>query len=269
MKCPNCGKPMRIVRDQARYDSARVWRCPDWLKLGPDPCHTVIPIPNDEQLPIATIAEDMARQAFANSDHQGKKQAGYRRIAGSLTKLDEGREYLSNAELQTLLDAGEILQRLGTAAEKAKKAKKRLEEEEKRRVQQREQVVREAIAGRFISDDLVAFATLTLALYSESRRLDPWRRGWIKQIRQRPNTNPELLTAIKNEITLENTDAVREIVASLSYSHRPVDELVQELTDNVTEKMRDYATSAVIEELKEALAIEQTPNVVSLRGKHG
>ncbi|PUB83985.1 MAG: hypothetical protein DBP02_10140 [gamma proteobacterium symbiont of Ctena orbiculata] len=61
----------------------------------------------------------------------------------------------------------------------------------------------------------------------------------------------------------------REIVVSLSYSHRPVDELIQELTDKVEEKKVTYESSSVIEDLKEALAIEQTPNIVSLRGKHG
>ncbi len=265
MICPTCGKPMRIVRPGL----SRQWRCSGWHRLGVDTCTTTIPIPDDEQLPIAMIAEDMARQAFANSDYQGKKQASYRRIAGSLMKLEEGREYLSLAELSTLHEAAEILQRLGTAAEKAKREKKRLEEEAKRIQVQREKAASQALSGRFASDDLVEFAVTTLALHAVANRHDPWSAGWIKHIMRRPHADESLKTAIKSEIRVEHNDILRDIVSTLAYRDQPIESQVQKLVEDLEDQKQRYMSSAVIRELREALAIEDTPNVVKLRGKHG
>jgi gas vesicle protein len=260
---------MQITTAKQGNRWTRIWRCSDWLRFNGNDCYCTVSIPGDERLSIEIIAEDMARRSFNDSYHQGKKQAGYRRIAGSLTKLGEGREYLSDAELQTLQEAAEILQRLGTAAEKAKREKKRLEEEAKRLQEQREKTAKQALSGRFASDDLVEFAITTLGLHAVANRHDPWSAGWIKHLMRRPHADESLKTAIKSEIRVEHDDILRDIVSTLAYRDQPIETQVQKLVEDLEDQKQRYTSSAVIRELREALAIEETPNVVKLRGKLG
>lgn len=128
-QCPNCGKPMRLVRWMVGEEPRREWRCQDRDRVIDGGCATSEDIPINKSLPVATIAEDMAQTPFSSSKEAQTRQAGFRRVAGSIRKLKGGQKYLSKSELKTLHSAAAIFERLGAAAERAKRVRKRLEEE--------------------------------------------------------------------------------------------------------------------------------------------
>ncbi len=266
MECPNCGKPMRIIREETKGQWGRIWRCSDWFKLSASSCLTTIAIPNDECLSIATISEDMARQAFSNSHEQGKKQAGYRRIAGSLNKLRDGREYLSDDELKLLRDAAEVLERLGTAAEKAKKYKKRLEEEEKRRLAQREQEAITLCRDIFDNSDLIELTVTTLTLAALDNTPTPLCKADVERVFKDAGTGL-IKDAITNLVTYEYNEVIRSIVGTIGYRNTPVSDLVEEVKRNHDARCQNIRSlnGSLFQEIERVIQIEESDNVARLK----
>ena len=257
---------MRIAWEKSGNHGGRVWRCSDWYKFGGEPCLTSLPIPGDERLTIATIAEDMARESFSDSADQGKKQAGFRRIAGGLNKLKEGRQYLSDSEHETLKAAAELLERLGTAAEKAKRYKKKLEEEEKRRIDQRHREAMGLMKEAFNTTDLVAQAVTVLSLADLDHAPTPLHKSDVERVFNDPRTGP-IRTAIGNLVAREYDDVLRSIVSGIAYRHSPVVELVAEVKRKHAEH-RDQIRSLnrpLLDEIERVIRIDESDNVARLK----
>lgn len=266
--CPTCGRPMRIKRDTRGGHARRIWRCPNWSSLGRDTCLTEYEVDPDEQLSTQDIAEDMAREAFGSSQEQGRKQASFRRIAGMLNNM-EGLHYLAEDELQALKAAAAVCERLGSASERAKKAKKRIEDEEAQRQAQRRRALDKQIEGLFTATDLVTLAANTLALRQIENRHAPWQAGWVKSLQRKLPADTTLLDVVTREIRLEFDDACRHLAGSLAWRDEPVERLMRD-TQQQFETARDYVfrvQGTVLDELREMLAVESGANIVRLH--HG
>lgn len=122
--CKNCGAVMRITADDC---CERSWKCEKWFTLGPQSCLTLELMPPNVILDVATIADDMVRLPYLTLSELQREQTAYRRIANSLIKLPSGHKYLSSKEHEAINQAISIIEKLGDAAEKAKRMKKRSE----------------------------------------------------------------------------------------------------------------------------------------------
>lgn len=82
---------------------------------------------------IETIANRMARHAWDGSDRHRRAQTNFRRVSGSITSVirDAGK-YLDSDDQEALRAAAYILERLGQAAERAKRVSKMREQEQER-----------------------------------------------------------------------------------------------------------------------------------------
>ncbi len=132
--CPRCGSPMQLRLEGGR----RVWRCPNYWRFTSS-CQGTVPIPDSERLDIRTIAQAQAADRYFSTrdgiESARKKQAGLRRTATSLRSEALDSPYLSSLERDRLAEASEILERLASAAERAKDELKRLEKEENQRLE--------------------------------------------------------------------------------------------------------------------------------------
>lgn len=260
MDCPDCGKPMKVKRLK---NNVRVWTCTN--DYGRDACYGTVPIDGDEQLSIGTMAEGMARAAFTDSSEHAKKQSSYRRIAGSLGKLRVGQEYLSDTELRTLDDAAAILQRLGDAAEKAKKVKKRLEQEEEARRTKRAAEACQLLDARYESDKLVTWAGNILTLYrlQPGYNLEPIRLDDLERL-TRDAASP-ITRAIRNFLFRAYRDVRDELVSHIVYEKRPVDELVAIVVEKFPTAPLTAQDRAVLDTIEQLVQVEETENVERLQ----
>lgn len=255
--CPKCGKPMKIERETY----GRVWRCTDWYRMSGEACITTVKIPSDMQLSIMEMAEDMARH-FGTSGEHGKKQAGYRRIAGSLEKLDRGKEYLSDSEIKTLKKASMILQRLGDAAERAKREKGRIEEEDQRRREKREKEANKLLDRALDAENMVAMAIEVLALAEINNYHCPWSPGWVKRMEAKHRAGGSLQKSLEREIRHQYVHQRKELATSIAWREDPVEDMVNKAQRHVEAQYEKLKNAALIQELRENLAVEDAPNEV-------
>lgn len=153
--CPTCGAPRRLEGQGA----GRVLRCRSWgCKQSPER------IPDDD-LTIKQIAEGMALESYyGKSDAKRKEQAKARRAASTVQGF-AGSPYLSTSEAETLRAAVAILERIGTAAELAKKVLKRKEEAEALRLAGRKNMARDILLPRLkLPDSIPEALPLVLAM---------------------------------------------------------------------------------------------------------
>lgn len=261
MKCPKCGKAM-VIR---LSESIRVWGCQDWDKFGDQYCATTIEIPSDERLPIAVIAEDMAQRAFTDSHEAGKRQAGFRRIAGSINKLMDGWQYLSESEFQALKEAAEVLERLGSAAEKAKGVKKRLEQEEKRRKEQRYKEADSLLARIYGSDDLLERAVNTLYLAAVNGRLVPFSVEDIERIFKDAGKG-RIKESLTNMVTYQYNEMRRELAGDFAWRQRPLEELVKvaRVDFNGKRALIKAENYQLLDAMKTVIAVDSGSNIERL-----
>lgn len=139
-KCPKCGKPRRLIGGVGNRR----------LYCNAPGCCSEEAVPAAQKLTVAQMTEGMAFDSLFNkSDDQRKQQAKARR-AGTTVKGFATSPYLSESEADTLRAAADILERLGTAAELAKKELKKKEKAEERR-----QAARRAEAKKVLDKRLV------------------------------------------------------------------------------------------------------------------
>ncbi len=115
------------IHDRSRFYQCNNFSCEEVHRPGPI-------IDGREQLSIHVITTDMAQQLWQDSTEWLERQSAIRRLAGELQNFEEGKQYLSDSELDTLSEASRILGRLSTAIEFAKRKMKGLEEAEKSRL---------------------------------------------------------------------------------------------------------------------------------------
>ncbi|MES9902180.1 MAG: zinc ribbon domain-containing protein [Sedimenticola sp.] len=266
-KCPECGRNMRLHRELLRGTWRREWSCRS-VSLSGKHCYGAVAIPGDERLTISAIADDMALQSFSGSYAQGKKQAGFRRIAGGLRNLREGRDYLSDDEHQVLMKSIEILERLGSVAEKAKKVKKQLEDAEKRRLEERSKTASKLASARFGTSDVLALAVNTLALADVLSTAAPFRAKDVDYIFNRADEGglkESLSTMIKDDYG----DVLQTLVGGVAYKDEPVEALIDRVGDAFDERREAVSklNQLVIERIEVALMVAASSNVARLGKK--
>ncbi len=183
-RCPLCGKPMRLERqsrNSGRTDPGfREWVCADFYGLSTS-CRGRIPVEPTAQIGVNAIAQSLAAfPSFEGSDAQRKSQGTARRLASGIERL-MANSYLSDPEIATLRDAAEILNRLGTAAELAKKILKHAEQEEERRRKARRAEAQKALRERYPLPEGVR-SSLPLVLAMDSVRTERWRTPLQQQL---------------------------------------------------------------------------------------
>lgn len=250
--CPKCGRPMTIALDGDR----RVWRCPGWYSLGGDTCLTSEPIPDNKALSIAEIAENMARYSGTSSIDRRNEQANYRRLAGGLGNLATSR-YLSARERETLSAARDVLERLATAAERAKRDKHRQEKDEQQRKEQRHREAAKLAPDLFAGADLAERALNTLALADILNRHAPWSAGWVRLAGE----------DLDSEINGEFNDFLRELIREVSWHTDPVAAMLDRAHAQLLERRETLRGSHLLAELGDALAIRNAENVTPLHTK--
>lgn len=213
--CPECGKPRRLTG----YGVTRVLRCRSGFCYGRDE-----PIPVDLKLTIKQMAEAMAHESFFNkSDDQRREQAKARR-AGSTVRTFASSPYLSESEAATLAEAAEILERLGTAAEQAKKELKRRETEEELRQAARRKIVSDALIPRINMPESIPEALpLVLALAATKYHYTTPQTviGSIVDALGNTQRRDTLEGAIKWELNYTWSAIKDDIISSIAYKDSP------------------------------------------------
>jgi len=261
--CPNCQQPMRI----GRADKSRAWSC---RKMG---CirssGSYISIPNVTNLSIAEMAEDMALGFFNSSADQAKQQATFRRLAGGLNKLESGKKYLSDPELQTIRDAARVLERLGSAAERAKKEKKRLEKEKEQREAARKAEAKQFIAAFSEHDNVmdIALNALTLSdIHATSRYDQAFNQEDLQSLIK--HARPEqLLTSIENKITRSLQAQINKAADTISWQDQSVSDCIKQLRVKFNEH-RETCRSAhrdLLADLQTAMTVESSDKIERLK----
>lgn len=262
--CPTCGMPMRLVVEAGRQ---RVWRCSKWYGLGGDHCPTTRPVDANKRLTIAEIADDMGQQALSSSQEQGRKQAGYRRIAGSITKLETGRQYLSDDENAALNEAASILSRLGDAAEKAKKVKKPIEEDQRQAVARRSAEALRLLAPLSQSEDAMELIGIALVLFEIVNSRVPWHPASIDVIKRRQRKGEPFTDSLCREAKREIAHLCQSLAKTIAWRETgSIDDAVHKVREKVEQdRERLLATHHdLVTALHTLLNIEASPNVVPI-----
>lgn len=251
-QCPECGRPMSLHRD----GHIREWRCVGWYSLGGDICRASQTIPADKALPVAEIAEDMARHFATSSTDRRNEQANYRRLAGGLGNLASMR-YLSARESEALSVARDILERLATAAERAKRDKHRQEKDEQQRKAQRHREAANLARDIFAGADLAERALNTLALAEVLNRHGPWSAGWVRRAGE----------DVDREINAKFNHLLCELISEVSWRIDPVPAMLDRAHARLVERRECLRDSPLLEELRDALALRNAENVTPLHCK--
>lgn len=262
--CPKCGRPMTLVQRMSGDDSRREWRCQDREYVIGDACTASEEIPPEKQLSVADIADDMARTSFHSSKEARTGQTGLRRVAGSIKKLKWGIKYLSNRERKTLMAAAAILERLGAAAERAKRERKRLEDEEKERRAQRRIDAEARSRHLFSADDAVGRAITVFVLAQLCNRHPPWSADWVARLQSHRQRGISLRMALEREIEAAFNRLLSDFVDDQAWRREPVAELIAAAKHEYDQIRATIYRDPVIEKLREVLAIESGSNVVRL-----
>lgn len=250
---------MRIRRDSTH---SRHWSCPDFR------CGEVVPFTDGERLSIADIADSMAREAFSSSDEQRKKQGAYRRTAGALNNIREECPFLSAEDETALRDAASVLARLGDAAEKAKKIKKKIEQDAERRRAQRRTEAFTALQGLKDDEDVMRLATTALTIAHVVNRHASYYLIDADRIKRSSGQSfrEALIQASRHAIH----EHIGEAADSIAWrDEQPVDVLVTKLLDQIAHDQASVVDEhrALLEKYRELLRIEDATNVVTLPKK--
>jgi hypothetical protein len=260
-RCPQCGAPRRL----RRVDDRRIYRCSDLRCSAADE-----PIPNDAPLTLEAIAVDMAQALFKAADDLAKRQGAIRRLASGLRQLDEGRQYLSAPEQVTLTDAARLLERLASAAERAKQHKRTLEADERRRVEQRSREALARLQADYNPPDALDLARTTLTLAALNVRLDAFLphdlTGDLETaatiILERQGTVADLTARLRHHF-----DATcRTLAQELASRHTPLDTLLEDVRRGY-DAVRDSVENrhrALLAHIGQALAIAGATNITPL-----
>lgn len=253
---------MRLAQVDHQGDMLRVWQCIHYQRWT-DPCLTEIPVTDDEQLTVDVIAKDMALGPFAHSTAHKKKQAVYRRLAGGLRNL-EGLQYLNKNDQSAIATTMAALERLGNAAEQAKRAKERSEDKavktHDRRLSEAYRLTKDLLSV----DDLELAAIRTLVLHDIGNLHAPWYAGWTATVHQRTQGNSSVVEALRNVILVELDDIVLEFADRMAFRDGAIDSMVEQLRAELAKQWPRFEHNKVIDELREFLAVEQSDNVVQL-----
>jgi hypothetical protein len=267
--CPDCGRPLHIKRMSSQLPSSgpnqRFFSCTHFGCT-----YSSDFIDGHESLSIETMALDMALGSFFNNAaEQGKRQASFRRLAGGLKKLSHGKQYLSDTELQTLDEASRLLQRLGSAAQLAKKEKKRLELEK----QQREAVrLTEAriIIHSFVDHEDTMESALNALTLSDIHSSSLYDRAFSDDDIQHlvKNARPEqILKSLKDQVTQSLQSQINKSADTISFQDQSVDDCVKQLRVKYNEQ-REASRSLhrqLLEALQTALTVETSDKVERLK----
>ncbi len=256
-RCPQCGAPRRL----RRIDERRVYRCSDSRCCAADEA-----IPEETPLTLEAIAADMAQALFRAADDLAKRQGAIRRLASSLRKLDEGRQYLSAPEQATLNDAARLLERLASAAERAKQHKRTLEADERRRVEQRSREALARLKADYGEPDALTLALTTLTLAA----LDPYAchdlPADLEAAARLALDHPVALSALAERLRRHFEATCRTLAHELATRHAPLDSLLTEVRrahdaarDGVAHRHRD-----VLARIARTLAIAAADNITPL-----
>jgi hypothetical protein len=254
---------MRIAYDGNR----RYWEC--------RACHAMNIIAPDAELTIKEMADDMARGFFAGADSQRKKQTHYRRLAGGLTKLED-RKYLSEREVKAIDQAARILERLATAAEQAKKEKKRMEQEESKRLADRR-----AQATRMLTESLqqttdpietalLAVSISELPLVSHSYVSCGLTVETIARIVERKKADP-LIPALTRVIRASLDEHIRNLASAIEWRDQPVADMVSTILATLSQQRDATRTTHedLFEAIETAIAVENSDKVTRLPASKG
>jgi hypothetical protein len=256
-RCAQCGAPRRL----RRVDGRRIYRCSDLRCSAADES-----IPNDTPLTLEAIAIDMAQALFKASDDLAKRQGAIRRLASGLRKLDEGRQYLSAPEQVTLNDAARLLERLASAAERAKQHKQTLEADERRRVEQRSRAALARLQADYGEPDALDLALVTLTLAG----LDPYASHDLPVdletaatiALERQGTVADIHTRLRRHFD----STCRALAHELASRHAPLDTLLEQ-TRRAFDATRDAVAGrhrSLLARLEQALTIAGTTNITPL-----
>ncbi|MBT3205214.1 MAG: hypothetical protein HOM14_03875 [Gammaproteobacteria bacterium] len=251
-----------------RAQEERSWSCKQ-MACSRTPGST-IRIPGDKTLSIAEMAEDMALgMFFNNAAEQGKRQATFRRLSCGLNKLQHAKQYLSLTELKTLTDAARLLERLATAAEQAKKEKKRLEIDTQQREQLRRSEAIRLLAVFCHHDDVIeqllnALTLSDISTGSESFMADVDTDSIDRLVKR---TQPERgIEVITHYVNTQLKDWMNDIAGSISDRSGAVVERVKEVRVRCNEQRESSRSKHrfLLDHLQMALAIASSDKIQRL-----
>lgn len=225
-----------------RPPGRREWVCID-NRFSGSGCRGRIPIEPSTPLGVKAIAQSLAAiDTFEGSEGQRKSQAAARRLAGGIEAY-LGSRYLSETELAVLKEAAEILGRLGTAAELAKKTMKRAEEEEERRRRTRRAEAEAAIHGRYPLAEGVR-ASLPLVLAMDRAVGATWRTPVQEEITremQKPSyrTERNAEARVMEMIRDRYKGLVDELKGTVTSRREPVAELLAPAFAKIDDALRE------------------------------
>jgi len=213
-KCPKCGKPRRLIGGVGNRR----------LYCNAPGCYSEDTVPPDLKLTVAQMTEGMACDSLFNkSDDQRKQQAKARR-AGTTVKGFATSPYLSESEADTLQAAAGILDRLGTAAELAKKELKKREKAEEKRQAARRAEAKKVLDKRLVKPERYKESIpMILAL----AKLDSLHGNHIEQdIREAlvirdPLRQRSVRQSVDWEINHVWDDIIRDTIGTIAYQEKP------------------------------------------------
>ncbi len=179
--CPHCTKAMLLTSEPR----GRVYYC--------SPCDFVsVPLDPKLSLSVETIAEDMKLRLYVDARQEAAKQAWCRRMSGQLEELNVGRQYLSQVEIDTLMESARILDKIASAADLARQSKhhQQLEAEQNQQLRYQKALAEIDCSDLYDEDNVIELALHALT-QSELRgdvlpALDVDRINWI--IAQAPSS---------------------------------------------------------------------------------
>jgi len=258
--CPKCGKTRRLKGT----GSSRTLECGAWNCRGSEP------VPADLKLTIKQMAEAMAYESlFNNSDDQRKEQAKARRAASTVRSFAHT-GYLSDSESALLMDAAEVLERVGTAAEQAKKELKRQEKAEELRRAGREKEARSVLFPRLeLTAQYTESVPLLLALLSTEYNRgtfhseDRLERDILQELeRLDPTLRGSRESAVKYELNNYWRYVTDDALSTISYRPEPdaatmARELIEEVENAIADPALQERAARLVERINAAVIQER------------
>lgn len=121
-RCRQCGALMRLRFREGK----RSWRCHSFTR-SVEPCHATEEIRDNEQLPLRTVAIDIAMERLrGNNKERQKHQRRLPRLAENLRRFATEDVYCSSTQRRALTDSADYLEHLAAAEAMAKQEIKRM-----------------------------------------------------------------------------------------------------------------------------------------------